>query len=211
MFPPGQQPQSSVQVQKYMERLEADQKIGSVPGQSPMPAIPIRYQVAIEEKLRIEQRMKNGAGWLTAIGALSLINSLMVLINVNWTFFLGLGITQVIDGFTLGMAKSPATFGNPTVWRTIAMVLNVTISAFYIALGKWAQNRGQWPFYIGMAFYALDGLVFIWAKDYLALAFHGWALWMVFNGLKASRQLKALEKAAVDSIQSVGPAEKIPW
>ena len=41
--------------------------------------------------------IKRSAGWFDWIAALSVVNSVISLFNGNWTFVLGLGITQVID------------------------------------------------------------------------------------------------------------------
>ncbi|MFN8597714.1 MAG: hypothetical protein U0559_16215, partial [Anaerolineae bacterium] len=51
----------------------------------------------------------------------------------------------------------------------------------------------RWALILGMVLYGLDGLIFIWAQDWLGLAFHGYALFMMYLGLQAYRKLEALE------------------
>ena len=42
-----------------------------------------------------------------------------------------------------------------------------------------------------MSLYGLDALLLAWATDWLSVAFNGLALFFLFNGFRASRQLAA--------------------
>jgi hypothetical protein len=56
-------------------------------GGSPSPVI-------IEQKLRAEQIVKNGAGWFLAIAGLSILNSVLNMSGAQFHFIFGLGITD---------------------------------------------------------------------------------------------------------------------
>jgi len=44
-----------------------------------------------------------------------------------------------------------------------------------------------------MLLYAADGAILLLLQDYLSAAFHAWVLFNLFQGVKALKQLKALE------------------
>ena len=45
---------------------------------------------AIEEKLRLENQFKSGAGWFFIIAGLSIVNSIIILSGGSWSFIVGL-------------------------------------------------------------------------------------------------------------------------
>ena len=59
------------------------------------------------------------------------------------------------------------------------------------------ELREIWAFIVGMSIYGLDALLLAWATDWLSVAFHGLALFFLFNGFRASRQLAAARAAAL--------------
>ena len=68
---------------------------------SSAPGAPSRWAEA--EGLRAQ--MQSGARWFYWIAGLSLINSIAAVSGSNWSFLAGLGITQLISGFALGLAE----------------------------------------------------------------------------------------------------------
>jgi hypothetical protein len=44
-----------------------------------------------------------------------------------------------------------------------------------------------------MALYVLDALLALWLESWISLAFHGLALFFIFNGLRAANALKQVE------------------
>ena len=49
---------------------------------------------------------------------------------------------------------------------------------------NFARKGQRWAWYLGMALYAVDGLLLLLFKDYLAIAFHAYALYRMSSGLK---------------------------
>lgn len=47
---------------------------------------------------------------------------------------------------------------------------------------------------VGAVFYLLDGLLLLAVKDWLAVAFHAYALYRIFQGFQAAQQLAILRK-----------------
>lgn len=130
---------------------------------------------------------KGGANWFYWIAGLSLVNSLIFLFGGNWSFFAGLGITQIIDAI---VAQGSELDGISTI-KIIAFVIDVIIAGIFVLCGLWANKLQTWAFVAGMIFYLLDGILVLILGAYLPAAFHLFALYMIFKGLSAARQIKA--------------------
>ncbi|MCC7383749.1 MAG: DUF4339 domain-containing protein [Deltaproteobacteria bacterium] len=130
----------------------------------------------------LEARLKSGASWFYWIAGLSLINSLVALSGSEWGFIFGLGITQIFDA----LAAEAGTAG-----KGVALVLDLAAAGALIFFGVFAHRRKRWAFFLGMALYALDSLIFLAVQDWLAVAFHAFALFGLFGGLRAARELDA--------------------
>jgi hypothetical protein len=150
-------------------------------------------ELSAEQKMKLQAAAESGARWFMWIGGLSIVNTILTLTKTSLIFFLGLGITQVLDVLPGVLARRGA-ISNVTLLQVLLLILNVGIACGFIALGLFARNRRRWAFMVGMILYALDGLIFIWAKDWLGLGFHGFALFMIYGGYQAGRKLQAAEQ-----------------
>ena len=118
------------------------------------------------------------------IAGLSLVNSIGVAIGVSLVFVVGLGITQLIDGF--GEA-----YGPPTSY--LAPIVDLGVAGMFVAFGMLARKGYTWAFVVGMAIYALDAMLYLLVQDWLAIGFHGLFLFYLFQGLRASTDLAKLK------------------
>ena len=55
----------------------------------------------LEEIAQYEKRFRSGASWFYWIAGLSIVNSLVVHLQGQWAFVIGLGITQIIDAVAI--------------------------------------------------------------------------------------------------------------
>jgi hypothetical protein len=129
---------------------------------------------------------KSGANWFYWIAGLSIVNSLIFLFGGNWSFFAGLGVTQLIDAIVDQVAGSEFS----TV-KIIAFIIELIIAGAFVLCGLWANKLQTWAFIIGMILYLFDGLLVLVLGAYLPAAFHVFALYMIFRGLSAARQINA--------------------
>ena len=129
-----------------------------------------------------EAQLKSGASWFYWIAGLSLVNSLIALGGFDWGFILGLGVTQVFDA----IAHEFQALG-----KVVAFGLDAAVIGLFIMFGVFANKRHSWAFIVGMVLYALDSLIALLGHDWLALGFHGFALFCLFRGFAACRELKA--------------------
>jgi hypothetical protein len=150
------------------------------------PAMPMATAPAgmsISNNPAAEAQLKSGASWFYWIAGLSLINSLIALSGSDYGFILGLGITRIIDAF--GMAFESGG-------KVIALVLDIIVVGIFVFFGIFANKRKSWAFIVGMVLYGLDSLFSLLVQDWLSLGFHGFALFCLFRGFKACRELNAV-------------------
>ena len=147
------------------------------------PQVQAQVNAAVE-RLEWEKQIQSGAGWFFWIAGLSVLNSATRLLGGGWRFFLGLGIAQLVDELALAASEGAAAI------RVIAFVVNLIAAGFFVLMGVVARKGYPWAFVVGMALYALDGLVFLWAGDWWSIAFHLFALWGLFRGVQAIRKLR---------------------
>jgi hypothetical protein len=169
--------------------------------QNEMAASP--EQVAALEMARRTAAFKGGANWFYWIAGLSIVNSVISLLQGGLGFIFGLGITQFVDA--VGAAIVEERGDGAGLIRIIALGVSVFFAGFFVLFG-WLANQGMgWAFLIGMVLYALDGLLYLLVQDWLSLGFHGFALYCMFNGYTALRRLRILVPPAVNPQIGSGP------
>ncbi|HEU0009554.1 MAG TPA: DUF4339 domain-containing protein [Verrucomicrobiae bacterium] len=129
----------------------------------------------------LDKKIKTAGAWLYWIAGLSIINSVIILTGSNWGFVLGLTLTQVIDFVCRGIATE---FG----WaaKIFALVLDLAIAGFFVALGVLARRRRTWPFIVGLVLYGIDTLLTLFTGIWLGVIWHAWALTCIVIGLRAA-------------------------
>lgn len=135
---------------------------------------------ASDPRLPIILRMRRGAAWFVTIALLSGVNTLLQIFDAKIRFIFGLGITEVVDGRS-GMFVTLAVDG-------IFIVMLILCS-------KWAKAGSEGAFVGGMIAYALDGLLLVLFRMWLDAAVHAYALYMIWQGYAAARQLAQMRQA----------------
>lgn len=130
--------------------------------------------------------IKSGGNWFYWIAGLSLINTIVALVGLNWNFVIGLGITLFLDAGIKELGGF-ATF--------ILLPINLIIVGVYVMFGYFACRRARWAFITGMILYGLDTLLVLVARDWLMIGFHVLALFGIGRGLQAAIMAKKAESA----------------
>ncbi|MDZ4684066.1 MAG: hypothetical protein SH850_03190 [Planctomycetaceae bacterium] len=144
---------------------------------------------------QLDQRGRSGADWFFWIAALSLVNTAITHSGGDRHFIVGMGVTQIVDGIASIIAKE-----NPeaqTVIVGVAIAFSVFCSGVAAVVGYLSRNRWQVIFGLGMFVYLLDGLLFVLVQDWMSAGFHGFALFCMWSGFSAFRQLAAIEQQLV--------------
>jgi hypothetical protein len=145
------------------------------------------------KRLELESKFKNGVGWFYWIAALSAINSIVMYLGSEWNFIVGLGITQIVDGLGIGLAESYGMLA-----QAVAVSINIIVVLLVAGIGSLARKGRIWAIIAGMIFYFADGLIFLYFKDFLPFGFHIFALFNIYSGLKALKELKNNQAANGD-------------
>lgn len=161
------------------------------------------------EATDLEKRIKSGGSWLYWIAALTLINSIVVLAGSNWSFVLGLTVTQLIDGLVVALV--PAEFS--LVAKGIAAVVDLVAIGLVVFLGIMACQKRTWAFVVGVTLYGLDTLLTLLSFSIVSIGIHGWALFCLVLGMKAAQQWNKLgygaQAAATDPLAEAASAPGI--
>lgn len=161
------------------------------PNQS--PAIDQKQLALIQERLKLANVVNNSAGWFYAIAVFSLINSVFFLAGGGWSFFIGLGVTQLLDGFVTGFGRELVNNAT-TILRVGAFAGDLIVAGIFAAFGFFARKKHKWAFIGGMLLYGLDALVFLPFRDFVSFGFHLFVLFGLYAGLKTIDKLNALEQ-----------------
>ena len=147
---------------------------------------------AAEDNVRaamLRQRIESSANWFYWIAGLSAVNMFISAVGSNWSFVIGIGATQ----FLSGVIRVAAADANPsTVTIGILWLLNLGLAGFFAACGWFARRPSTVAFVGGMVLFGLDTIIFLMIGDWIGVIFHGIALYSLWPGLVAGRELKRL-------------------
>jgi hypothetical protein len=146
---------------------------------------------------RVGSQFKGGASWFYWIAGLSLINTGVAFFNGSWNFIAGLGITQIIDAYAYMLSDY-----NSKSIIYVGLLLDLLIIGMYFVFGKLALKRKRWVFITGMVLYSLDAVIFLFIKDYISVIFHVYAVYCIYKGLKACKELDRLEAMPIETSEA---------
>lgn len=127
-------------------------------------------------------RLRSVSSWFYWIAGLSVINTLLAIYSKDMYFIVGLGLTQVIDGIVM------EAFGS---YHIIGWILNAIVLGMFILFGIMFSKGHKWALICGMIVYTFDGLLFVFAEEWLSIAFHGYVLYKLFTGFSTLKELEA--------------------
>ena len=139
----------------------------------------------VEQKLRAERVVKAGASWFITVAALSIINSVLSMSGGHIRFIFGLGIAELVDA----VAHQAGQTG-----FALDLVINGFVAGVFVVFWVFAKKGQHWAFLIGMGLYVVDALVMLYFQDFLAAAFHAYALYRMYLGMSGISRLRAIEQ-----------------
>lgn len=159
---------------------------------SPTPeASPANNPIA-EQFDALTKRHLGGASWFFWIAALSLVNSIAHMSGSEWSFVLGLGITQIFDAVAIGLKEGVGKDHQGAI-SAIFFILDLLVAGTFVLWGVLARKGMRWAYIVGMVLFALDGLIFLVAGDMIGVGFHAFALFCIYTGFKACGQLQHMQ------------------
>jgi hypothetical protein len=157
------------------------------------PTAEQKLEQQVAARMAVEQRLKGAASWFYWIAGLSLINSVVVVAGGQIRFIIGMGVTSVVDE----VARQAGGVG-----LAAGMVVNLFVAAACAAFGVLGNRRKVWAIWLGMVLYALDGLLLVLFQDWLSVAFHGYALYRIYQALGTIKALESLEPRPAPAVIS---------
>jgi len=142
-------------------------------------------QALVEQRVKLQARVRSSAGWLMAVALFSVVNSALGFFDAKLHFIVGLGVTQVVDG----IGKVGGTAGSAA-----GFVVSLCMAGVFVIFWKFAREGRKWAFLSGMILYALDGLIFLGLGLWLDFGFHVFAIFNMYKGLSALNELKQLNQ-----------------
>ena len=130
--------------------------------------------------------MTGGAHWFYWIAGLSAVNAVSSALGSNWGFIVSLGVSEILS------AAAHAFAGKSSIAVAVSWILNAAAIGLFVLLGWLAQRPSIAAFVFGIALFALDTVIFVLAQDWIGVAFHGLALYFLWKGLAAAREMKRL-------------------
>lgn len=141
-------------------------------------------QAAMIKLDALYKNIKGSGNWFYWIAGLSLINTIIAASHGGVAFLVGLGFTQIFDALI-------SEYGG--IFTAIGIPINLGVTAIYAAFGYFACRRARWAFIAGMVIYGLDSLLVLIFQNWFGLAFHIFAIYAIFGGLKADTQARNIE------------------
>jgi hypothetical protein len=154
------------------------------------PKVPTELAMAQQVELEtLRSRMESGANWFYWIAALSAVNAVVALMGSNWGFAIGLGISQVMTAIATELQKDVTSSSAITI---ALWVLSFAAIAFIAGCGNFARRPSTVAFVVGIVIFGLDTLIFLLAGDWIGVIFHFIALFFLWSGMSAGRELKKM-------------------
>lgn len=135
-----------------------------------------------------------GANWFFWIVALSLVNAVLISSGSDRVLAIGLNATMLMDYIAKDeITKHAAGAGGA---HLVQGVFDLAVLGFYGFCGLMAVRGRVWAFYLGMTAFALDTVLSVIGMDVIGGLIHAWALFTMWQGVKALKELNALRRAA---------------
>jgi hypothetical protein len=141
----------------------------------------------------LRERMRSGAHWFYWIAGLSLVNAVTAAMGSDWGFVIGLGLTQVVSAIAAAASEGGDA---PAALTATALAIDFAVIGAFFLVGWLATRPSVAAFAIGITVFALDTLIFLVAGDWVGVAFHALALYFLWRGMQAAREMKRSPAAA---------------
>jgi hypothetical protein len=163
---------------------------GAEPERDPDEKDGAARHASVARIMELQERGHKGANWFFWVAGLSLVNSVIMHGGGATYFVVGLGVTLLVDAVCKDVGEQ-----NPdihTLLRVFAIGFALAVAVMVTGFG-WLARKGILIVYaIGMALYLLDGLLFLVLQDLMSVAFHGFALFWMWSGFSAFREINKI-------------------
>lgn len=146
----------------------------------------------------------NSANWFRTIGLFSVINAVLVALNAQIVFVVGLGATMVVDGAMVAM-RAQGTGVALLVMTVVGYAIDVLILGSVFLVWHLARKGMVWAYVTGAILYSLDTVIMVVGQDWVAVAFHCFFMFCIWAGLPSIRARKQAESMIAARTAPVPP------
>jgi hypothetical protein len=155
--------------------------VEAVPTPEERSAAAVKVRVAA-----LEKQFTNGVRCFYWIAVLSLANTFLVHF-ANWSFYLGLGVTRVVDALAFKSERGGLVIA--------PLLSSFCISGVFALFGFFGLKRKSVPIIIGLGLFVLDSFIFVAEERWLSVAFHALFSCAILVGYLALQEMnKMLEQ-----------------
>lgn len=126
--------------------------------------------------------LQDGASWFYWISGLTVVNSVIQLMGMDFSFLCGLGVTQFLDAFG-------SLYGE--VGMGLALAADLVCVTVIVGLGLLASNRQLWAFWVGIVLMLIDVLPYIFlgegTSQLIGIGMHAFIIYKFFTTWQACR------------------------
>lgn len=165
----------------------------SIPDLAPPPDTAPAADTAEKQEFRrrmlLLKRAKDGINWFYWVAALSIINTIIFVTGSTPNFFLGLGVTQLVNDYTVLVANGTQI---APLMRWVAGAIDLLLAGIFIFFGYRGQRSYRSWIVAGIMLYTLDGLIFLAFSVWLGVIVHAFAIYNLVRGLRAMDRLNQM-------------------
>jgi hypothetical protein len=170
-----------------------EMKLMSIPDLSPPPDTGPDAQSAEQQEVRrrmlLLRRAKGGINWFYWVAGLTIINTIIFVTGRIPNYFLGLGVAQLVDGYTVAVANGTEI---APLMHWVAAAMDLLLSSIFLLFGYRGQRSYRSWIVAGIVLYTLDGMVFLLLGVWLGVAFHAFVIYSLVRGLRAMDELNRI-------------------
>ena len=165
----------------------------SIPDLAPPPDTGPDTQTAEQQEVRrrmlLLRRAKGGINWFYWVAGLTIINTIIFVTGRIPNYFLGLGVAQLVDGYTVAIANGTEI---APLMHWVAAAMDLLLSSIFLLFGYRGQRSYRSWIVAGIVLYTLDGMVFLLLGVWLGVAFHAFVIYSLVRGLRAMDELNRI-------------------
>ena len=126
-----------------------------------------------------QQKVAAAHGWFLAIAGFTFVNFVLYAADAKMSFPVG-----------AIAAELPQIFAPPAAKMVTYGVSSALIALYYFLIARGAKVYWTWVLVIGFLSYALDSVFVVLNEDWMGMALHAWALFVIGSGIIACHKFK---------------------
>src|SRR5258708_37272901 len=103
--------------------------------------------------------IKRGATNFYLVAALSVLNSIFSAVGFGLAFYIGLSITQIVDGMAVGLGENLPSLA--VAAKIAGLIISILIAGGFSLFCFFCRKGARWGFFAGMVLFALAGIFFL--------------------------------------------------